>query len=142
MSKTKFPTPSAAEEAFYRAFESSDLDAMMDIWLDADYVECIHPMGHRVVGHTAIRESWQGIFQSPMTIKFEMTDKRTIAHSSLAIHLVNETLTLDEGKKQVQVLATNIYEKTPQGWYMILHHASPGPTNQVKKTARHKPTVH
>ena len=142
MKQTKFPTPTAAEEAFYRAFESSDLDGMMAIWLDADYVECIHPMGHRVVGRTAIRDSWQNIFQSPTTIRFEMADKRIIAHSSLAIHLVNETMTLDEGNKQIQVLATNIYEKTPNGWYMILHHASPGPTNQLKKTARHKPTVH
>ena len=142
MNRRKFPTPTAAEEAFYRAFERRDLEAMMDIWLDADYVECIHPMGHRLVGHNAIRNSWQNIFQGATTIKFEMADKRTIAHSSLAIHLVNETMTLDDGNKQIHVLATNIYERTPEGWYMILHHASPGPTAQPKKTAHYKPTVH
>ena len=142
MSKTKFPTSTAAEEAFYCAFESSDIEGMMAIWLDADYIECIHPMGHRIVGLADIRDSWQGIFRSPATVKFEMADKRMIEHSSLAIHLVNEIMMLDEGKKQIHVLATNIYEKTAEGWRMILHHASPGPANKLKETARHKATVH
>ena len=142
MSKIKFTTPSEAEEAFYRAFETSDIDNMMAIWLDADYVECIHPMSHRIMGPADIRESWQTIFKNPTTIKFEMTDKRIIEHSDLAIHLVNETLIVDEGKKQLHILTTNIYEKTAQGWRIILHHASPAPTSQVKKTSSRKATIH
>jgi ketosteroid isomerase-like protein len=31
-----------------------------------------------------------------------------------------------EGAAQAFVVATNVYHHTPQGWRMVVHHASPG----------------
>lgn len=135
MPQPTFTDPEDVENAFYRAFESSDIEAMMQVWLDADYVECIHPMSHRLMGIAAIRESWQEIFTNNAEVKFETVDTRRIEHKELAVHIVNEYMLVD-GKKQVQILATNIYEKTPSGWHMILHHASPAPKESIP------PTVH
>ena len=37
-----------------------------------------------------------------------------------------------DGPQTAYVLATNVYHKTPQGWRMVAHHASPGtPTDMA-----------
>lgn len=138
MTDHTFSSPEDAEQAFYQAFENADLEAMMGVWLDADYIECIHPMSHRLMGQSAIRDSWSEIFTDRATIEFETVDTHRITHKDLAIHIVNEIL-LVNGSKRVQLLATNIYEKTVHGWYMILHHASPAPKGEQ---AASPPTVH
>lgn len=139
MTELVFACPEEVENAFYKAFETADLEAMMHVWLDTDYVECIHPMSHRLMGIAAIRDSWREIFKNSTAITFETLETRQIKHKDLAIHVVNENM-LVEGRRQVQILATNIYEKTAAaGWRMILHHASPAPAQ-----ANHIPprTVH
>jgi len=138
MSKVIFTSPEEAEAAFYQAFEKANLDDMMQVWLDADYVECIHPMSHRLMGVAAIRDSWQEIFRNSAEIQFTTIETRQIKHKDLAIHVVNENLT-NQGSQPVMILATNIYEKTATGWRMILHHASPAPHRQPTPPS---PTVH
>ncbi len=32
----------------------------------------------------------------------------------------------DDGPAHARVIATNVYLKTPQGWRLVAHHASPG----------------
>lgn len=138
MTDVVFTTPEDVEDAFYKAFETANMEAMMNVWLDADYVECIHPMSHRLMGIDAIRDSWQEIFRNSAEIQFETIETRQIKHKDLAIHVVNENLRV-KGKQPIQILATNIYEMTPQGWRMILHHASPAPRRATGETP---PTVH
>ncbi len=135
MTEVVFSCPEDAETAFYKAFETADLAAMMRVWLDADYVECIHPMSHRLMGITAIRDSWRDIFKNNTDIEFETVETRRIKHRDIAIHVVNENLLL-KGKQRAQILSTNIYEKTATGWHMILHHASPAP-QQVEPARPH-----
>lgn len=136
-----YATPSDAEDAFYRAFENSDLENMMSVWLDADYVECIHPMSERLNGLTEIRDAWVEIFHVTSAIKCETLEKRQIQHNELAVHLVNENIIMDQGKRTIRILATNIYEKTTEGWRMILHHASPAP-KEFNDTDNPPPTMH
>lgn len=138
MNLISFSSPEEAENAFYTAFEKGDLEAMMHVWLDADYIECIHPMSHRLMGLTAIRDSWQEIFSSNGDIQFQTVDTRRITHRDLAVHIVVEHLQVN-GSQQVQILATNIYEKSTSGWHMILHHASPAPRNETEESSQ---TVH
>lgn len=138
MTDIVFNCPEDVEEAFYKAFETANLEAMIAVWLDADYVECIHPMSHRLMGIAAIRDSWREIFKNSTDIEFATIETRQIKHKDIAIHVVNENL-LVEGQRQIQILATNIYENTPIGWRMILHHASPSPKQANQITPR---TVH
>lgn len=141
MNKSYFATPADAEAAFYKAFENLDLDNMMSVWLDADYVECIHPMSHRLNGLTEIREAWVEIFHIASGIKCEALEERRIEHNGLAVHIVNENIIMDEGKRTVHILATNIYKETEEGWRMILHHASPAP-KEFNATDNPPPTMH
>jgi len=50
---------------------------------------------------------------------------------------------LPDGLHQAVVMATNVYHKTPEGWRMVAHHASPGvaPDAQVDVLAQ-RPVLH
>ena len=49
-------------------------------------------------------------------------------HDNWAIHSVLEAVELvgNDGPQKAWVLATNAYARLPQGWRMVVHHASPG----------------
>ena len=52
-----------------------------------------------------------------------------------AMHNVLEQLEvmLPNGPQMAYVYATNVYQRTPQGWRMVLHHASPGNPDEVQQ---------
>lgn len=116
----------SAENAFYKAFESGDLEAMMSIWADSADVKCIHPLGTILSGQSAIRASWADIFSVQTPRNFEIERVSLIQTSDLAIHTVFETITLPlQHHRFPPLLATNIYREVNGSWQMVLHHASP-----------------
>ena len=119
-----FPTSEQAEDAFYLAFEQCDIDMMMSVWSKDKEVTCIHPGGPRLEGIDDIRESWEQIFSHEQGIKFDIKHKKILVEKDIAIHYVTELISLD-GKLSSEIVATNVYCKTTDGWSMILHHASP-----------------
>jgi uncharacterized protein (TIGR02246 family) len=121
-----FDTPDEAERAFYTAFEQADLEAMMQVWDDDEDVICIHPMGACLKGADAVGQSWQEIFESGSPMRFEVTQRRFTRNETISVHCVTERIAHGrrlEGRSTV--IATNVYKKTPFGWRMIVHHASP-----------------
>ena len=121
-------TPDQAEAAFYSAFESGDLDAMMAVWSDDSDIVCIHPHGPRLVGYQEIRESWKQILTHSPRMRFKISELNTIRNEELAIRFVNEDIHVDDvDEPDIAILATNVYRRTPDGWRIILHHASPTP---------------
>ena len=119
-----FTTPVEAEKAFYTAFQQQDVELMMSVWSDDEDITCIHPGGTRLEGQTHIRESWEQIFSYENGIKFEINQKRVQTENNIAIHHVIESIYMD-GELQSEIIATNVYRKSHDSWYMILHHASP-----------------
>lgn len=143
MSDNIFDTPLQAQDAFYRAFELRDLDAMMAVWSEADYVECIHPMGDRLQGHKTIRESWADILAQAPGVTFQLVDQRQIQRGDLSFHMVVEHLHLPgEEHKVSRILATNVYEKSDAGWKLILHHASSAPREKTVSESRSAKILH
>ena len=57
-----YTSPQDASLAFYHAFETQDIDAMMATWADDEDIVCVHPGGARVVGYDAVRNSWEQLF--------------------------------------------------------------------------------
>lgn len=135
----EYATPTEAEEAFYLAFTRRDLAAMMAIWLNADHVECIHPGGPRLQGFEAIRHSWQQIFQQGDSLQFHIVRHQCTQTGNLAIHSVSEHVQSDglNPDSTAEVISTNIYELTPEGWRIILHHASPARLLKKSSTTMH-----
>ena len=134
--KKLFPTPSDCEFAFYDAFERADLPLMLAVWADEPDVICIHPQGPRLAGFGAVRDSFSEIFSVGPTTQIKVSELRKSQGQTLAIHSVYETFTLRaepgrEAHSVPPVLATNVFLLTPNGWRMILHHASISPQGTV-----------
>jgi ketosteroid isomerase-like protein len=126
MNDIVFATPEEAEQEFYRAFEQHNLDAMRGVWSNAQYIECIHPMGPRLQGPDAVVESWREIFANATAMHFEIVPHNYTRTAQIAIHSVLEKIHLPDSQQQpAAMVATNIFELTEDGWRMILHHASP-----------------
>lgn len=137
MDNPVYPTPQAAEAAFYNAFERADLRAMMAVWADEDNIICIHPTGPRLHGRRAVEEGWRSLFRTNTSMRFQITDIRAMQHDTFSVRSVYENI--DHGsdfQQHALIISTNLYRLTDQGWRMIMHHASPGTVLITQPTAR------
>jgi ketosteroid isomerase-like protein len=126
--KSTFPTPQDAEAAFYEAFETANLEAMMEVWAEDEEIVCVHPGGPRLAGFEQVRASWAQILGSGQRLKVHISNQVVLSGMMLAIHSVHENILLQgESRARAPVAATNVYLRTGQGWRMILHHGSPAP---------------
>lgn len=119
-----FANAQEAEAAFYAAFENADHEAMMAVWSQDEDIECIHPLGDRLVGVAAVSESWRQILSRGKRMQFQLRQSNLYQNGQLAIHSLYENISIG-GKSQPPVVAVNIYRFNGTGWQMILHHASP-----------------
>jgi ketosteroid isomerase-like protein len=115
-----------ANRHFYRAFETLDLAEMDAVWLHTERARCIHPGWPLIVGWDAIRSSWETIFANTTEMRFTISDARVGGGPDLAWVTCTENILSDaQGRVSVtSLLATNIFERTSDGWRMIHHHAA------------------
>jgi ketosteroid isomerase-like protein len=118
-----------ANERFYRALETLDLPAMERVWLHDPEVRCIHPGSEALVGWDSVRTAWEQIFANTRWMRVQPTDVRmqVIGEVGLVACAENITATQDDDVGVAVAQATNVFRRTPEGWRMILHHASPAP---------------
>lgn len=130
MKTLSYPTPQAAEAAFYAALEQADVDAMMAVWAMDEDIACVHPMGPRLTGRHAVAEGWRRIFRGGPSMRFRASDVRMHQSDGLSVHTMHENILLPgrEAEGESLVIATNVYRLTDRGWRLILHHASPAPS--------------
>ena len=122
----KFPTPEAAESAFYAAFEARDLDAMMAVWASDDSIACIHPLAAPLNGRNAVSAGWQSIFGAAGKFRIQTESAHAIHAATQVVHIVREHLVIGQASEpRPPILATNVYRKESDGWHLVLHHASP-----------------
>jgi len=136
LKKTIFPTPQDAEAAFYAALERADLDAMMQVWSEDEEVSCVHPGGPRLTGLEQVRENWAQIFKSDQRLQVQLSDQVFVAGMLFEVHSLHENILVRSGRGEGArsiVIATNVYQRSGEGWRMLLHHASPGPAPVVRR---------
>jgi ketosteroid isomerase-like protein len=122
-----FTTPLDVSVAFYQAFEAKDIDAMMSTWADDEEILCIHPGGPRLVGYDAVRTAWEQLFAGESSLKFRVDGMLTLETVGLAMQSVIEEIREGDGAARGIAVATNVFMRTPSGWRMVCHHASPAP---------------
>lgn len=122
------------EASFYEAMQAGDIDKLMACWADEDDIVCIHPGGPRLVGNVAIRAAFEELFANG-TVNAKPEQVCKVESLTSAMHNVVERIAVltNEGPQQALVLATNVYQRTPQGWRMVAHHASPGRVADVSQ---------
>ena len=131
------------EAAFYEALQNGDLTKLMSCWADDDEIVCIHPGGPRIVGLAAIRASFEDLFANG---SIQTRPERVIKLSSLtsAVHSVVEKveIMLPDGPQKSFVSTTNVYQRTPLGWKLVIHHASPGTPTEIKDLSISSQVLH
>jgi len=129
-----------ANESFYSAFESLNVQQMESVWAkDAD-IQCGHPGWRILRGWKPVMESWQRIFENTPQIRFMLTDVSIEVRGELALVTLYENLnsSLEGENVAAMILTTNIFRKGPDGWRMIHHHGS----SVAQPPQDQTPTVH
>jgi ketosteroid isomerase-like protein len=137
-------TPDDIETALYEAMQGGDLDKLMSCWADEDDIVCIHPGGPRIVGAVAIRAAFEAMFSHGGAIAVRPEHIRRVDSMASAVHSVLEKVEVmsAEGPVHAYVLATNVYHKTPQGWRLVVHHASPGAQGEAQEVRQVSQVLH
>jgi ketosteroid isomerase-like protein len=119
----------AVNERFYKALEELDLEQMQRLWLHEPWVRCIHPGWDVLVGWEQVRESLEQIFASTGWMRVTPTECNIHVFGDVGMVACAENITAsrdsDVGVAVAQ--ATNLFRRTPEGWRMFHHHASPAP---------------
>lgn len=116
---------------FYAAFERADFDAMQDVWADDDGVVCVHPAATPIRGRRGVMRSWLALMANAPYIQFFLTDVQAFVVGEVASVTCTENVLSAGADTPVGVFAggsaaaTNVFRRTPQGWRLWIHHASP-----------------
>ncbi len=123
-----YTTPNDAALAFYQAFEARDIDAMMAAWAEDEEIVCVHPGGTRLVGYDAVRGGWEQLFAGDTRLAFRLDQIVVIETVGLALqNAVEHVMLSNDGTPRGAAICTNVFMRTPYGWRMVIHHASPAP---------------
>jgi ketosteroid isomerase-like protein len=112
----------AANEAFYRAFDTGDLAKMDALWSAKAPVACIHPGWAPLYGRESVLESWQGIIEGPAPPTIACLGARAYVQDDTAFVICTERLAED------RLIATNIFVREEGSWKLVHHQAGPLPT--------------
>ena len=83
---------SAANAAYYDAFERKDLAAMTNLWEPGDRSVCTHPGWPPIHGTEPILESYAAIFRGPQSLQVILTNELVVADGPLAYVSIDENL--------------------------------------------------
>ena len=114
-------------QSFYDAFNKSDIELMIGIWLNDSTSQCIHPGWDVLTGFKNIMTSWQKIFAAAQDLEIKLSNIDVTTSENLAWVTCQENLfsIVSSGVQLSKVHSTNLFKKQNGAWKMILHHASP-----------------
>jgi ketosteroid isomerase-like protein len=114
----------AVEAAFYAALARGELAAVMALWADDDAIVCNHPSGPRLIGRAAIEESFRQIL-SHGGLQIRPSRVHAVRTADMAVHSLIECITVGgpEDPQDIEVIATNVFVRSPRGWSLLMHHA-------------------
>ena len=118
----------AANRAFYRAFNDRDYAAMENIWAPTGAMVCLHPGQPPLHERADILESWRGILRHPEAPRVRCSREWVIGRGGLAIVVCREILA------NGQLMATNSFARSREGWHMVGHHSGPVPSIELARS--------
>lgn len=116
----------AANQAFYHALESQEIERLDELWAHESWARCVHPGWDLIAGWQRVRESWVRIFEGGQKMRVSPTDVTVQIEGSLAWVTCTENITVFDSASfdTAQVAATNLFIHRNGRWLLIHHHAS------------------
>ena len=114
----------AANKAFYAAFEARDLDAMSLLWEHSDRIVCTHPGWASLRGWGQVAASFFALFQNSQQLQFILTKEKAEVAGDVGWVTVDENILQTDSATTVSAL--NLFVRDKGGdWKLVAHHASP-----------------
>jgi len=115
---------------FYHALQTLNLEEMEAVWLQEEWVRCLHPGWDILEGWEAVRESWQQIFETTKFLRVSLGVQSVRVEKAMAWVCCTEKISsAAEGRfETTYVQTTNIFKLLNGDWYMVHHHSSHLPT--------------
>jgi ketosteroid isomerase-like protein len=116
-----------ANQRFYAAFQSLDVAKMAGVWLQEDWVQCVHPGWDLLVGWDEVKESWRRIFSNTRRIQVAVSSVRAHVEGDAAWVACTEHITsaFAQSFDESMLQATNMFVRREGAWLLVGHHASP-----------------
>lgn len=119
----KDDSPEKIEDAFYRAFNLRQTEALMQLWSDEEEIVCIHPTGICLTGMLAIQSAWENTF-STQTLRLEYERIHQWQCGDMAVHHGKEKVFLSPtADEQGMLYITHTFLRGKQGWRLLCRHA-------------------
>ncbi|WP_019507909.1 nuclear transport factor 2 family protein [Pleurocapsa sp. PCC 7319] len=117
----------AANQAFYDAFSHKDIESMNLLWWQGTTSLCVHPGGQVLRGWKTIQSSWSSIFKNTDSLEIDIEVVKIEVDHALAYVLVREVVLQSSRGRKIKApsMATNIFQKMAQKWFLVHHHGSP-----------------
>lgn len=116
----------AANDAFYRAFESLDLQRMDAVWDHDSMVRCVHPGWGLLKGRDAVMASWQRLFENAAMMQFSIAGvEATVAGEWAFVHCTEHLSQLvGDRVASAVVQSVNVFRQRGNHWLLVHHHGS------------------
>jgi ketosteroid isomerase-like protein len=125
-SQVSFSAPDDCARAFYHAFARTEIEAIMATFAEDEDICCVHPGAAPLYGFAPVRAAWEAIIRNNASMRIELSDEHWTHTIGMAIqHAVEWVYFGDEAKPRGSVFVTNVFLRTPLGWRMLSHIASP-----------------
>ncbi|MGL4230173.1 MAG: YybH family protein [Casimicrobium sp.] len=125
-SQVSFPTPDDCARAFYQAIARAEVEAVMATCAEDEDICCAHPGAAPLYGFAAVRAAWDAIFRNNSAMRIELSDEHWNHTIGMAVqHAIEWIYAGDEPKPRGSVFVTNVFLRSPLGWRMLSHVASP-----------------
>jgi ketosteroid isomerase-like protein len=119
----------AANLAFYEALRSLDVARMEAVWLQEDWVRCLHPGWELLLGWDEVQRSWAAIFHSTshMLISISRPLVQIVGETAWVSCLEDVTTAQRDGISFALIETTNIFVRHRGRWLLAHRHTTPLP---------------
>jgi len=122
----EFATAQDAEDAFYDAIDERDGEHLRGVWEDSADIACLLPMQPMLHG-ADVHEAFKPLISGEVKLDIQVRHLRWLEAGDLAIHFVEERVSLPGAPLQPAVYGVNIYRRGSSGWRLLVHQNSPTP---------------
>jgi ketosteroid isomerase-like protein len=120
----------SANLAFYEALRSLDIARMEAVWLQEDWVRCLHPGWELLLGWEEVQRSWAAIFDSTGNILISISRPlvQIMGDAAWVSCLEDVTTAHRDGITSALIETTNIFVRHRGRWLLVHRHTTPLPT--------------